>query len=146
MEFDFFLRVMQDRFNMDGDYRSLEFMFSDTRFNLKKKSDSEIFVQTDELKLTIEASQPKIDKNNESFAENITYINLARVVILKDIHIKNSSQIVKVVELLLSYFHVLVVEKCENLKIAEMRKRTIKLEDVIINNEVFQVFCDPSTL
>ncbi|WP_341280735.1 hypothetical protein [Paenibacillus sp. FSL H8-0537] len=147
MEFDFFLKVLQDRFNMDGDYRCLELIFSDTRFNMKKMSDSHILVETDELKLTIESAHSKIDKNDESFASNISYINLTRVVIVKEINIiKDSNQLVKVVELLLLYFHVLVFEESKNLNITDIKVHTIQLENVIINNEVFQVFCDPGTL
>lgn len=147
MEFDFFLRVIKDKFNIEDDYRNLNFMFSGASFNLKKKSDSQILVQTDEVKLTIESSHSKIDKNDDSFASNISYINLTRVVIVKEINItKDGNRLIKVVELLLLYFHVLVFEESKNLNITDIKVHAIQLENVIINNEGFQVFCDPGTL
>ncbi|WP_338554235.1 hypothetical protein [Paenibacillus sp. KS-LC4] len=147
MEFDFFLRVMQDRFNMDGDYHSLEFMFSDTRFNMKKMSDSHILVETDAIKLTIESAHSKIDGNDEDFASMINFTRLSRVVIIEVINVKkDSNDLAKAVELILSYFHILLFEDSKNLDTGHIEIHAIKLGKATVNNQGFQVFSDPSTL
>ncbi|MBH5319896.1 hypothetical protein I6N90_19025 [Paenibacillus sp. GSMTC-2017] len=147
MEFDFFLKVLKDQFNYNGDYRKLDITFLDTNFHLEKKNDLQISIQSEGITLVIESSISRIDKNDESLQNNINYTSLSRVVIIDEINLtEDNNQLASVFKLLLTYFHIILIKENRFVDIATLETCSIRLENIIIKDDIFYVFIHPSTL
>ena len=149
MDFDFYLKVLKNRFNHEGDHTNLNIVLLDVNLTLKKEADSVISIVTPEVKLVIESSEYLFNICNSDFFEN--HINLAiqnRVVVISDITytVPDSFHLLAVFELLYSYFHVILIKENEELIDTRLEENSLLLEKVIINNDTYRCYCDPGTI
>lgn len=143
--------LLKEQFNCNEDSTNPSFVFSDINFTFTKENDSRISIVTNEIKLYLESGSTLLNKCNNDFFEE--HINLAhhRVAVITELDYINSvtTHIPRIFELLHPFFHTILVNQNEHIlqsHVDDLSGISLLLENVIINEDTFLCFCEPSSI